>query len=224
MELSLLLVGYLVLGVIFGIFCYYLADKKGHSGGAWFWLGLFFSFLALLVLIGLPSEPGASREQGGDPWELADSPDSPGSASQKPPSFRQCPHCIQEVHELATACPHCQRGLPEVERCSYEPCGKIINPTDNRCEDDEENPFCDASHREVEYCSYGDCGKVIEPAIDNRCEDDDGNPFCSEWHRDSYRHRMQQEHSIFARIGRVAIIWVLLVVAVLVLLAVLSGG
>ena len=76
----------------------------------------------------------------------------------------------------------------------------------------------------VEHCTYKNCGKVIEPAIDNRCEDDDGNPFCSEWHRDSYRHRMQQEHSIVARIGRVAIIWVLLVVAVLVLLAVLSGG
>ena len=146
MEISLLLVGYLILGVIFGVFCYYLADKKGHSGGAWFWLGLFFSFLALLVLIGLPSEPVASREQGGDPWDLADSPDSPGSASQKPRNFRLCPHCIQEVHELATACPHCQRGLPEVERCSYEPCGKIINPTDNRCEDDERNPFCSKEH------------------------------------------------------------------------------
>ena len=187
MELSLLLVGYLILGVIFGIFCYYLADKKGHSGGAWFWLGLFFSFLALLVLIGLPSEPGASREQGGDPWQLADSPDSPGSASQKPPSFRQCPHCIQEVHELATACPHCQRDLPEVERCSYEPCGKIINPTDNRCEDDEGNLFCDKSHMRVEYCSHKACGKVIE-TTDNHCKDDDGNPFCSRWHRDKERY------------------------------------
>ena len=220
--MEIFLVGYLILGVIFGIFCYYLADKKGHSGGAWFWLGLFFSFLALLVLIGLPSEPGASREQGGDPWELADSPDSPGSASQKPPSFRQCPHCIQEVHELATACPHCQRGLPEVERCSYEPCSKIINPTDDRCADDEGNPFCDASHREVEYCYYGDCGKVIEPAIDNRCADDEGNPFCSEWHRDSDRHGMQQEHS--GGEFKIVMIIVLVLAAVLLLLALISGG
>ena len=220
--MEIFLVGYLILGVIFGIFCYYLADKKGHSGGAWFWLGLFFSFLALLVLIGLPSEPGASREQGGDPWELADSPDSPGSASQKPPSFRQCPHCIQEVHELATACPHCQRDLPEVERCSYEPCSKIINPTDDRCADDEGNPFCDASHREVEYCYYGDCGKVIEPAIDNRCADDEGNPFCSEWHRDSDRHGMQQEHS--GGEFKIVMIIVLVLAAVLLLLALISGG
>lgn len=187
MELSLLLVGYLISGVIFGFFCSYLADKKGHGGCAWFVLGFLFSFLALLVLIGLPSEREASREQGGDPWQLADSPDSPGSAPQKPPSFRQCPHCIQEVHELATACPHCQRGLPEVERCSYEPCGKIINPTDNRCEDDEGNLFCDKSHMRVEQCTYKNCGKVIE-TTDNHCKDDDGNLFCSRWHRDKERY------------------------------------
>ena len=223
MEISLLLVGYLVLGVIFGFFCSYLADKKGHGGCAWFLLGFLFSFLALLVLIGLPSEREASREQGSTPGQPTDSTGSP-SPSPQPRNFRLCPHCIQEVHELATACPHCQRGLPEVERCSYEPCSKIINPTDDRCADDEGNPFCDASHREVEYCYYGDCGKVIEPAIDNRCEDDEGNPFCSEWHRDSYRYRMQQEHSIVARIGRVAIIWLLLVVVALALLVLISGG
>lgn len=221
MELSLLLVGYLISGVIFGFFCSYLADKKGHGGCAWFVLGFLFSFLALLVLIGLPSEREASREQGSTPGQPTDSTGSP-SPSPQPRNVRLCPHCIQEVHELATACPHCQRGLPEVERCSYEPCGKIINPTDNRCEDDEGNLFCDKSHMRVEYCSYEACGKVIEPAIDNRCEDDDGNPFCSEWHRDSNSNR-QQEHSISARDYRIAIIAVLSVVAVIALAALFSG-
>ena len=221
MEISLLLVGYLVLGVIFGIFCSYLADKKGHGGCAWFMLGFLFSFLALLVLIGLPSEREASREQGSTPGQPTDSTGSP-SPSPQPRNFRLCPHCIQEVHELATACPHCQRDLPEVERCSYAACGRIINPTDDRCEDDEGNPFCDASHREVEYCYYGDCGKVIESAIDNRCADDEGNPFCSEWHRDSDRHGMQQEHS--GGEFKIVMIIVLVLAAVLLLLVLISGG
>lgn len=222
MELSLLLVGYLILGVIFGIFCSYLADKKGHGGGAWFVLGFLFSFLALLVLIGLPSEREASREQGSTPGQPTDSTGSP-SPSPQPRNFRQCPHCIQEVHELATACPHCQRDLPEVERCSYAACGRIINPTDDRCEDDEGNPFCDRLHMRVEHCSYEACGKTINPT-DNHCKDDDGNPFCSRWHRDRERYRMQQEHPISTRIGRVAIIWLLLVVAALALLVLISGG
>ena len=186
MELSLLLVGYLILGVIFGIFCYYLADKKGHGGGAWFVLGFLFSFLALLVLIGLPSEREASREQGSTPGQPTDSTGSPIPSTQ-PRNFRLCPHCIQEVHELATACPHCQRDLPEVERCSYAACGRIINPTDNRCEDNEGNLFCDKSHMRVEYCSHKACGKVIE-TTDNHCKDDDGNLFCSRWHRDKERY------------------------------------
>lgn len=202
MEIFLLLLVYLISGVIFGAFCAYLADQKGHSAGAWFFLGLLFSFLALLVLIGLPSEQRPSREQGGAPrssttpepyrrpspvqggtlGQSAGSPGGAGSAPGQPRSVRLCPHCIQEVHELASACPHCQRSLPEVERCSYEPCGKVINPTDNRCEDDEGNSFCQESHRGVEHCSYKACGKVINPT-DDRCEDDEGNPFCQESHR-----------------------------------------
>ena len=56
MDILTFILLYLGSGVIFGFFCAYLADQKGHSGGAWFVLGLLFSFLALLVLIGLPSE------------------------------------------------------------------------------------------------------------------------------------------------------------------------
>ena len=212
------LVGYLILGAIFGAFCSYLADKKGHGGCAWFVLGFLFSFLALLVLIGLPSEREASREQGSTPGQPTDSTGSP-SPSPQPRNFRLCPHCIQEVHELATACPHCQRDLPEVERCSYAACGRIINPTDDRCEDDEGNPFCSKehmrlaarssalpttdvkttretpsatrSHMRVEHCAYKNCGKVIEPT-DNRCEDVEENPFCSREHRGRERYRMMQ--------------------------------
>ena len=185
MEILLIILPlYLISGVVIGLFCAYLAVQKEHSAGAWFVLGLLFSFLALLVLIGLPSEQRPPQEQGGAPGQPAGSPVGAGSAPRQPRSVRLCPHCIQEVHELASACPHCQRSLPEVEHCSYEHCGKTINPTDSRCEDDEGNPFCQESHRGVEHCSYKACDRVIEPSIDNRCEDNEGNPFCSKWHRD----------------------------------------
>ena len=143
MEFLLL---YLVYGAILGVLCAYLAGEKGRSGGSWFFLGLIFGILALLVLIGVPSTQRSSSED-----------------------VRLCPHCIQEVHELATACPHCQRDLPEVERCSYGDCRKIINPTDDRCEDDEGNPYCNDLHRGRPMGDRGrrmrvqcdECGKVV---------------------------------------------------------------
>ena len=138
---------YLVYAVIMGAFCTYLAGEKGRNGGSWFFLGLIFGILALLVLIGLPSEQRSSNE-GPRPSARSSVPDSGSRSGRQDSHVRLCPHCIQEVHELATACPHCQRDLPEVERCSYTPCRKIINPTDDRCKDDKGNVFCKNLHKD----------------------------------------------------------------------------
>lgn len=45
-----------VCGLIFGGFCMPLADKKGYSAMTAFWLGLFFSIVALIYYAGLPVE------------------------------------------------------------------------------------------------------------------------------------------------------------------------
>ena len=138
--MEFLLLMFLAYGVIIGAFCAYLAGEKGRSGGSWFFLGLVFGILALLVLIGLPSE---QRSSTGNRRPSAESTATPRTGGRREGSDgRLCPHCIQEVHELAAVCPHCQRDLPKLERCSYGPCGKIINPTDVRCEDDEGNLYC----------------------------------------------------------------------------------
>ncbi len=144
------LVLYMIQGAIIGAFCAYLASQKGRGGGAWFFLGLFFSILALLVLIGLPSEQRTSDESRRHHTRSPSLPVPERSVSRQTLDVRLCPHCIQEVHELAAACPHCQRDLPELERCSETGCRKIINPTDDRCEDDEGHPYCGSSHRERE--------------------------------------------------------------------------
>ena len=58
--------------------------------------------------------------------------------------------------------PHCQRDLPEVERCSYGPCRKIINPTDDRCKDDEGNPYCGDLHRGRSMpVQCDECGRIV---------------------------------------------------------------
>ena len=190
--MELLLVLFLVYALVFGFFCAYLAGEKGRSGGAWFFLGLIFGILALLVLIGLPSEQGSSNEA------LRVSTRSTISSGSRSPSGRQgsdirlCPHCIQEVHELATACPHCQRDLPEVERCSYEPCHKIINPTDDRCEDEEGNVFCKNLHRQRPAPVRRD--EPVQHDEPVQCDECGGTVFKSYWaaHRQQY-HRNPKE-------------------------------
>ena len=158
--MELLLILFLVYALVFGFFCAYLAGEKDRSGGSWFFLGLVFGILALLVLIGLPSEQRSSTRTR---HTSVDSPSTSRSGHRrKTPEVRLCPHCIQEVHERATACPHCQRDLPEVERCTYGPCRKIINPTDDRCEDDGGNPYCGDLHRgRLIRVKCDECGSAV---------------------------------------------------------------
>ena len=139
---------FLAYGLIFGFFCAYLAGEKGRDGGSWFFLGLFFGILALLVLIGLPSDQRSSVRTLRVSRQPA-TPSRPGGGSiREGSSVRLCPHCIEEVHELATACPHCQRDLPEVERCSFRSCNKIINPSDQWCEDEQGHVYCSIRHKQ----------------------------------------------------------------------------
>ena len=46
----------ILLGIIFGFLCKYIAKLKGKSTSAWFWWGFFFSTFAFLILAALPSE------------------------------------------------------------------------------------------------------------------------------------------------------------------------
>ncbi len=175
MELIVVfLLAYAVYGVIFGAFCAYLANEKGRDGVGWFLLGLVFGVVALIALVGASQKHAA--------------PSAVYSGGRPSDNIRLCPYCIQEVHHLATVCPHCQRDLPQVERCSLEDCGKIINPTDSRCEDAAGNPYCGDLHlwtKTAGVCSY--CGKVITPD-DSRCENKAGNLYCSPTHRLSAAH------------------------------------
>jgi hypothetical protein len=44
----------LIDGLIFGFFCSFIAKQKNRDASSWFWLGFFFSFIALIALISVP--------------------------------------------------------------------------------------------------------------------------------------------------------------------------
>jgi hypothetical protein len=43
-------------GITFGGFCAYIASQKNRDSGSWFFLGLLFSFLAMMALIAIPKK------------------------------------------------------------------------------------------------------------------------------------------------------------------------
>lgn len=55
-------IGFLVAGVIMGLFASLVAGEKGYSAGAWFVLGLFFSIVALLASVGLPDKKARPKD------------------------------------------------------------------------------------------------------------------------------------------------------------------
>ena len=47
-------IGFIIIGVIAGSFCKWLAGKKGYSEKNWFWLGFFFEIISIITLAGAP--------------------------------------------------------------------------------------------------------------------------------------------------------------------------
>jgi hypothetical protein len=51
----------MLLGLVCGGFCAALAGEKNRNGTAWFFLGAFFSIVALLTLVGMPMKAKKSH-------------------------------------------------------------------------------------------------------------------------------------------------------------------
>ncbi len=91
----------LLQAVIFGIFCSFIAKEKGRDGGNWFFLGFFFSFLAILALMAVPKE------------EIKSLIENKQVNGQTPSSKAICPFCREEINPEATLCKHCRSDLTE---------------------------------------------------------------------------------------------------------------
>lgn len=94
MEIALVLL--LFQAIVFGFFSSYIAGEKNRGKVGWFFLGFFFSLLALLTLIAIPKGDQPSIES------LA-----------LPSDSRKCPFCAESVKIEAKICKHCQKDLPE---------------------------------------------------------------------------------------------------------------
>ena len=148
MELVLVIV--VVQGVVFGAFCSYLAMEKGKDGGTWFLLGLVFGIIALLVLIGSPSETGSQRSQSAARTSVGQS-QVPGSTATLEPgaSTRVCPSCREIIHSQATVCLFCQRDVPQPKHCTLQGCDKIVDIDDVHYQGNDGQVFCSLEHREM---------------------------------------------------------------------------
>lgn len=103
---------YIVVGLILGAACGYIAVSRGHAPIPWFFAGLAVNLLALAALLCRP-RGDLSRLPGGVPRGLAKVP------TTRPP--RPCPKCGSENHPAARRCARCGGALqpavaPETER------------------------------------------------------------------------------------------------------------
>ena len=53
----------IVVGMISGFYCCFLAEEKGYSRTAWGWGGFFFGIFALIAVAGLPDRIKDEREK-----------------------------------------------------------------------------------------------------------------------------------------------------------------
>ena len=49
-----IIIGFIVVGIISGFFCKWLANVKGYSKKTWFWLGFFFGIISIIIIAGAP--------------------------------------------------------------------------------------------------------------------------------------------------------------------------
>jgi hypothetical protein len=77
----------------------FIAGRKGRGVYSWFVLGILFSFLAIAVLVLLPS--------------IDEEADDMAHARKYGESdrYKKCPSCAEAVRKEAIKCKHCQSSL-----------------------------------------------------------------------------------------------------------------
>ncbi len=83
-------------GLIFGVFCQFVAYQKGRDGVTWFYIGFFFGVIALLALIGL-GKPDAKEAT-----SVLDANDD-----------MDCPKCAERIKKRAKICRFCGFDLSQ---------------------------------------------------------------------------------------------------------------
>jgi len=104
---------FFIQGSIFGIFASLLARRKGYSAAGWFFIGLFFSFIGLLVAIGLPdkSNKEADLRTKQDIYEempmVENQMTNEINDSSNLVLIKKCPDCREVIKIDARVCRYC---------------------------------------------------------------------------------------------------------------------
>jgi len=109
---------FILIGLTFGVFNYFIAKEKNRDPIGWFIIGLLFNLISLIALIALPKlekEPSEEDEE------------------------YTCPDCDTDVGEDDIFCPNC--GLEFIEPEDFEinqekccaNCGKQLIPNTKFC-------------------------------------------------------------------------------------------
>jgi hypothetical protein len=86
------ILGYLVIGALFGAINVAIARAKHRNPSPWFWGGFFFGIIALIVVLCVPSKAVVAAAG----------------------TVKTCPYCVSEIPISATVCRFCQRDLSEI--------------------------------------------------------------------------------------------------------------
>jgi len=93
----------IIQGIIFGVFCNWLAKQKGYDGLIWFLLGFLFSFLALIAIAGAPTKV--------DKDSVFTSYNSTERNENSDNKMWQCPKCGNKNEPNLFTCKNCNYSL-----------------------------------------------------------------------------------------------------------------
>lgn len=107
------MLGFCLYGVIFGLFCVWLAHEKGRDGGSWFILGFIFGIFALLAL-GLAPSLKARSDTKANPAPKEGETNEPNNATTGvDEQLKECPDCVEMIKLRARKCRYCGKEFSQ---------------------------------------------------------------------------------------------------------------